>query len=420
MRKNGEPQTFSILALGMVQFLVLAAPVTAQIPCEYEVTTLQFPIDCGLGTVITTGLSLNENGAVVGTYRCPLWTFFQGFMWTAEAGFEALDPPEGVIEVFAADINDHGVICGTLLVSGVGNRAFVYDNGEWTILPPVVDVPGARCSANAINNAGIVAGQRSLTEELNPQNAYIWSAEKGFTDLGVMNGPNSAATDVNEFSWVCGWTGNTFFAPDARAFLWTGEKAIILEAVPGGFQSAAFALNNKSLLAGSGRVEIKGFPIGAPRAFIWEDGRFTMLGTLPDHLLSRSKDVNDEGIVVGNSSNVGGNPNIFHAFIWTEGAMNDLNDFIDPRLPLLLRSAPGIANTGQIIANGNHDAGETLSFLLIPRKSPLGDLDGDCIVGVSDLLILLGEWGQRDSPADLNGDGIVGVKDLLILLGNWG
>ena len=53
-----------------------------------------------------------------------------------------------------------------------------------------------------------------------------------------------------------------------------------------------------------------------------------------------------------------------------------------------------------------------------------GDLDGDGVVGVLDLLILLSNWGPCDDcgncPADLDGDCTVGVTDLLILLGNWG
>ncbi len=63
---------------------------------------------------------------------------------------------------------------------------------------------------------------------------------------------------------------------------------------------------------------------------------------------------------------------------------------------------------------------------LFAQSAPqiLGDLDGDGVVGVKDLLILLGDWGpcppKEDCPADLDGDGSVGVKDLLILLGNWG
>ena len=54
----------------------------------------------------------------------------------------------------------------------------------------------------------------------------------------------------------------------------------------------------------------------------------------------------------------------------------------------------------------------------------LGDLNGDGVVGVKDLLLLLGAWGKcddcNDCPADLDDDCSVGVKDLLILLGNWG
>jgi len=59
---------------------------------------------------------------------------------------------------------------------------------------------------------------------------------------------------------------------------------------------------------------------------------------------------------------------------------------------------------------------------LIVRET--GDLNVDCVVNVSDLLILLSDWGKctdpSDCPADLNGDGVVNVSDLLILLSNWG
>jgi len=47
----------------------------------------------------------------------------------------------------------------------------------------------------------------------------------------------------------------------------------------------------------------------------------------------------------------------------------------------------------------------------------LGDLDGDGVVGPTDLGILLGDWGG--SAWDLNGDGVVGSADLGILLGAW-
>ncbi len=53
------------------------------------------------------------------------------------------------------------------------------------------------------------------------------------------------------------------------------------------------------------------------------------------------------------------------------------------------------------------------------------DLDGDGVVGILDLLLLLSAWGPcspppEPCPADLDADGTVGVLDLLTLLANWG
>jgi glucose/arabinose dehydrogenase len=47
------------------------------------------------------------------------------------------------------------------------------------------------------------------------------------------------------------------------------------------------------------------------------------------------------------------------------------------------------------------------------------DLDGDGVVGASDLATLLGSWGGV-GPADLDGSGSVGAGDLAALLGSWG
>ena len=60
-----------------------------------------------------------------------------------------------------------------------------------------------------------------------------------------------------------------------------------------------------------------------------------------------------------------------------------------------------------------------------PAGNPCpADLVVDGVVGVKDLLFLLGTWGpcpkKGDCPADLVVDGVVGVKDLLFLLGAWG
>ena len=48
------------------------------------------------------------------------------------------------------------------------------------------------------------------------------------------------------------------------------------------------------------------------------------------------------------------------------------------------------------------------------------DINGDGYVNVTDLLVVIDQWGLTDSPADLNQDGIVDVTDLLIVVGSWG
>lgn len=59
-------------------------------------------------------------------------------------------------------------------------------------------------------------------------------------------------------------------------------------------------------------------------------------------------------------------------------------------------------------------------FIGISVESPF-DLSGDDLLGIQDLLVLIGEWGACPMPpdtcaADLDQDGVVGVSDLLLLL----
>lgn len=50
----------------------------------------------------------------------------------------------------------------------------------------------------------------------------------------------------------------------------------------------------------------------------------------------------------------------------------------------------------------------------------VGDLNGDGVVNITDLSILLSAWGSTNSTADLNSDGVVNITDLSMLLSNWG
>lgn len=55
-------------------------------------------------------------------------------------------------------------------------------------------------------------------------------------------------------------------------------------------------------------------------------------------------------------------------------------------------------------------------------ETVIGDVTGDGVVAIDDLLSVLAAWGCVDAcgcPGDANGDGYVDIMDLLLVLGNW-
>jgi Ca2+-binding EF-hand superfamily protein len=48
------------------------------------------------------------------------------------------------------------------------------------------------------------------------------------------------------------------------------------------------------------------------------------------------------------------------------------------------------------------------------------DLNGDGIVDVNDLLLIVGDWGSNDPDLDIDGDGTVDTDDLLAVIAAWG
>ncbi len=70
-------------------FTSLLAASTGHAQCRYELTILDYPVECGVGDRITIGLGLNDLDVVVGRYKCQLWKWDQAFVWTAELVSEA-------------------------------------------------------------------------------------------------------------------------------------------------------------------------------------------------------------------------------------------------------------------------------------------------------------------------------------------
>lgn len=68
----------------------------------------------------------------------------------------------------------------------------------------------------------------------------------------------------------------------------------------------------------------------------------------------------------------------------------------------------------------NGDGVACVTGLCDPVVECPADVNGDLIVDVSDVLLIISAWGSSDADSDIDDDGIVDVADLLILIDSWG
>ncbi|MFU8828904.1 MAG: GC-type dockerin domain-anchored protein, partial [Phycisphaerales bacterium] len=64
--------------------------------------------------------------------------------------------------------------------------------------------------------------------------------------------------------------------------------------------------------------------------------------------------------------------------------------------------------------------GFLVSFLACDTQSIPGDVNGDGVVDLADLNLVLANFGQETSEGDANGDGFVDLADLNLVLSAFG
>jgi uncharacterized membrane protein len=431
-RMNAAP------AMAVITFAILAIlPLGGRAAfgqCSYEVTAIVQGPPCWPGNNPTplTPTAMNLHGEIVGWYNdCSITGKFHAFYWSPDAPDQliTLPTPPWAMSSFANDLNDDGIIAGShRLPDGLTDVGFVYDiranNGEYIYLPTKHGAGMSR--ATAINNAGVVAGARSISKSgINPFNAVIWRPfEDGapVEDLGVMEGPNSWASDVNEFGQASGTTGIQF-SNNTQGWILQDGKPSLLGPIPCGSSSGGAGINNAGTVATGGFL-LPGCGDAGTQGALWDDGDWELLPLIAGASGGSALAINDHRQATGRVLFPGG---IERATLWQHGEVHLLSDLVDDDLAAQFHQSRAINNTGQILVRAS-----TRAVLLTPAKVPFADLNYDCIVDVFDLFILLQQWGplplaqgKHQGPfgvpsADLNGDGVVNVTDVLILFDNWG
>jgi probable HAF family extracellular repeat protein len=180
-----------------------------------------------------------------------------------------------------------------LALGGVATPAAAAASHALRITDLGVLAEGEISQAVAVNDHGEVAGSSLLSRgSASRGHAFLWRDGR-MTDLGTLGGQNSYATDVNNHGDVVGTSDTS--SGNSHAFIWRDGRMTDVGTL-GGADSFAEAINDRGEVVGTSYVDATNL-----HAFSWSDGTIVDLGTLPGGGFSRADDVNDHGVIGGDS-----------------------------------------------------------------------------------------------------------------------
>lgn len=340
-------------------FVIFAAAVFFAVqPCAAQV---QYVVtDLGtLGGNYSYARGINDNGQIVGTATisnissdCHAFLYSNGTMSDIGAFQDFYS--------FAVSINNNGQIAGYVSnpspPSWKYDMAFYYANGSMTIIgdPTEYYRIGSYGSVHpcGINDQGEVA--------INGGNLYC---DGIITKLPVGVIMRDGSTDINNNGTVVlgphfDMTGD--YNIHYKMYIYSNGICADLGTLPG-YSDYNFccpvAINDNDQVVGYVHDKQNSsycHPFLYANGEMQELQRFGGVGAIP-------RDINNNGQIVGSVQYGSG-----RAFLYNNGAMQDLNSLVEPSSGWTLNSANAINSTGQIVGNGTNPAGKSRAFLLTP------------------------------------------------------
>jgi len=349
---------------------------------------------------------INDHGEVVGqsvnAFGHPL-----AARWDASGSVSSLGALPGMNWSVAESINNNGEIVG-YSEDDMTTAFSTYWDGRGGIVN-VHSAIGAQGTSVAwdINDNGLIVGQAPLTAGFSK--GFIWDQIHPATTEGslpfYMGGANYGVNNNGELVGSAFFFGDpddaTHATPDDRGGYEYPEIS-----PPGRNFSQARAINNNGLIVGHSGYNSTTLSWNA--CIFTGDDRDPVqtLGTLDGWDTSEAADVNDNGMIVGHAwdGSFMGKPN--HAWVYADGEMYDLNDYLTEQSPFsVLYQALGVNNEGDIVGFGELRRGGLGAFLIedfAPPAACAADLNDDGELNFFDVSTFLNAFNAQDPIADFD------------------
>ena len=340
------------------------------------------------------------------------------FRWTESTGTVILG---GVSNGNPSVSTDGSTIVGTAVdsLSGLETAAIWQGGTSWS---NIGGIPGGSPSGSSLSSGWGVSGDGSVVVGLGwidagTAHGFRWEQSTGVVDLGsTVNGQSCRANEVSgDGQRVVGWQSSSSGSWDG--VYWENGVQVPITTSSGSSVGDANAVNS------NGSVIVGAFLGG--QAWRWTEATGAVaIGVLPGwNFKGYAFDVTEDGSIVVGACGFGWDRD---AFIWTQDTgMLKLDTWLsDQGLDLSgwdLGSATGISDDGSVITGWGFGPGGVEGWVVTLEEDSPADINGDGLVDVNDLLMVIGGWGPCSlfCPADINDDGNVDVIDLLLVIQDW-